>query len=383
MDDRYGCGLMNIEAAGRGLYFFLSYAHSPTGPDREGAAADLWVTRFYQDLSDQVTRLARPGQGHEVGFMADHRPATEEWKARAAAALGAAEVFVQLYSPDYLLRPWPLGEWSTFRGRLAGLAAERGRGHVQPVWWVPLLSGQQTPELDQALELGANVPEYARNGLLAMCRLTIFRSQYATILHRLAQRIVTVAEKAPLPRVAAPVSIEFAPPPSDQASFVIGVIASDEDWHPFANAGSLPATDYAAQVAQRLGLGTYTVDLLENAEGLTSTAGIVLVDPSVLAVTGGRTRLLTTVKALPEWAVLFVLADERGPGYLADAVELLRGHQHVVKSARTAASFVQLMPQVVTQARRRFLGRAPMFPPHGSRTPPTGRRLPRLDDLGD
>jgi hypothetical protein len=47
------------------------------------------------------------------------------------------------------------------------------------------------------------------------------------------------------------------------------------------------------------------------------------------------------------------------------------------------------MPQVVTQARRRFLGRAPMFPPpmfppHVSHPPPAGRRrLPRFNDPGD
>jgi FxsC-like protein len=396
-----------VEGGGRRLYFFLSYAHTPTGSDRDGPTADLWVTTFYHDLSAHVSRLARHGAGLEAGFMASHSPGTQEWRARASAALGAAEVFVQLYSPDYLLRPWPLAERASFGGRMAGLSADHTRGHVQPVLWVPLAPGHQTPEVDEALELGLSVPEYAKNGLLAMCRLTIFREQYAAILRRLAQRIVTAAEATPLGHSPTPVSIEVAQPSSDQASFVIGVIAptagvlahragpgrhgdTSESWHPFARSEQLPPTEYAAQVAQRLGLGTDTVDLLEDSDGLTSTAGIVLVDPWILAVAGGRTRLLTTIKALPEWAVLFILANEgdpkhrpHGEAFLADVVELLRCQQHVVKCARDASTFVQLVPHVVTQARRRFLSRAPMFPPNLGRTPQSGRRgLPRLDDLG-
>jgi FxsC-like protein len=394
------------ESGSRGFYFFLSYANKP-GPDREDSAPDVWVTRFYTDLSAQVSRLARRGSGLEAGYLAGRAPAAEDWQVGVAAALASAEVFVPLYCRDYLRRSWPLGEWAAFRARMAGQPADRIRGHEQPVLWEPLATANGTPELAAALELGADVPAYAKNGLVSLCRLTKFRAEYAAILRRLAGRVVDAAERAPVGRSTAPISIEVTPPRPQRPSFVIGVIAPTADtlpaghpttgygrsataWRPYARPES--AAQYAAEyAAQQLGLDTDTADLLDGGDPLLASAGIVLIDPWILAVTGGRDRLWTTVKSLPEWVVPFVLANEndprharRGETLLAEVKEFLGGRHHAVRCARTTEKFIELTPSVIGQAEKWFLGLAPMSAPRPPLSPPSGQRgMPRLSDVPD
>ena len=390
-------------AGDRGFYFFLSYAGAPSSMEAAEHGPDVWVTRFFHDLSGQVRRLARPNSGLEPGFMEGHLPPGSAWRARVSAALGLAETFVPLYSPGYVTRSWPLSELASFRRRLAPVPSERARGHVQPVLWVPLAPGSHTSDLDAALELGSRVPEYARNGLLAMCRLRVFRTQYAAILHTLAQRIVAVADHAPLGPAPAPVTIETAVPPSEQVSFVVAVVAPTTDappdgrppagtaetalaWNPFGGGHTESVSEYAANVGRRLGLGTDTVDLLSTPEALADRAGLVLVDPWILAVAGGRARLESALKALPDWAVVVVVANaaERDvDDLLAETLELVRDHQHLVKHAIDPDGFVQLLPVAVTQARRRFLSRAPMVAPVDVRSTVRPRALLRLDEHWD
>src|SRR5258705_5774064 len=94
----------------RGLYFFLSYAHSPPPSDDIQTDTDHWVRIFYEDLCAEVKRLAQPDTGMDIGFFDPLIPPGSDWKVHLARYLGAAEVFVPLYSPGYLNRAWPLSE---------------------------------------------------------------------------------------------------------------------------------------------------------------------------------------------------------------------------------------------------------------------------------
>jgi FxsC-like protein len=387
----------------RGFYFFLSYARRPPDLEQQESEPDLWVTTFFQDLCAQVRRRAGRGSTLEAGFMEEEQLLlSPEWTARVSGALGASEVFVPLYSPTYLGRSWPVSELTAFRTRLDGLPGSRSRGHLQPVLWVPLARGQTADGLDDALQLTAEVPEYAKNGLLAMCRLTIFREQYATILRSLAERIVQTAENRPLGRSAIPIPITVTEPTAAKETlFVVGTISPTSvepppdrataghgdratAWRPFRTPQVLPVAEYVANVAQRLGLGTETVDLLRDSEALAARPGVALIDPWILAVAGGRARLQAAIKALPEWVVLLLLADEndsdhavRVQALAGEAFDMLNEHQqHVVKYARDVSEFVQLVPSAVTQARRRFLNKGPMPPPKHQRPPRPSLRRP-------
>ncbi len=378
----------------REYYFFLSYAH--TAPNLEQKeSADLWVTTFYQDLCTQVRKRADRSSNLDIGFMEKEQlPISPEWTAGVAAALGTSEVFVPLYSPLYLDRSWPLSELASFQARLREHDADHVAAHIQPVRWVPLAGGEPPDGLGHAPELGADIPEYANNGLLAMCRLTIFREQYTAILHELAERIVHVTEQQPLGRSTHPAPIQATRPANAGPQFVIGAIAPTSTeltadrapgthggtaaaWRPFGTPQVLPVTEYVANVAQRLGLGTETTDLLTDSEALQGNPGVAVIDPWILAVTNGASRLHAAVKALPDWVVLLLLADEADPNYgqrgdalVTEARSILAEHpEHVVKYARDASGFIQTVPSVVTQARRRFLNRAPM--------PTTGRHAGR------
>jgi hypothetical protein len=371
----------------RGYFFFLSYALSPPTLGRDESPADIWVTTFFQDLCGQVRQLAADGPNLEAGVMEEQLPLNGDWQAKVGAALGTAEVLVPLYSPVYMRRSLPRAVRDAFQSRLSAAGTGRAEGHVQPVLWIPLPPGVRPvpDDLADALSLGEGVPEYAENGLGALCRLTIFREQYGIIMRRLAQRIVDVARDQPLGASKTKLPFEVTPAAPDETTFLVGALAlvngelapdkapagyadTTLGWRPFAGSEVDAVVQYTASRAEQLGLGTATIDLWDDNGAFARRPGIALIDPWVLATPGGRSRLQTAVKAFPEWVVLFVLADENDPGYaargeglFAEVVDMLSEHKvHIVKYAGHASRYLQLVRSVVTQARRQFLGKGPM-----------------------
>ena len=381
----------------RGYYFFCSYALSPPTLGREESPADVWVTAFFQDLCAQVRHAAaKGGPDLEAGVMAEQLPLNGDWQAKVGAALGAAEVLVPLYSPVYMRRSLSQAVRNAFQSRLIEAGPELSRGHVQPVLWVPLPPGVRPDpdDLADALSLGDGMPEYEENGLGALCRLTIFRDQYNKVVGRLAQRIVDVARERPLGRSGTTLPFNVAPAPSGETTFLVGALAlaSGElppdrapaghadtalGWRPFAGSDVGAVVPYTANMAELLGLGTATIDLWDDIEAFARNPGIALIDPWVLATSGGRARLQTAVKVLPDWVVLFVLADENDPRYaargedlFADVVDMLSEHKgRIVKYAGHASRYLQLVRSVATLAGQQFLSRGPMPPRPGTRRP--------------
>jgi hypothetical protein len=388
----------------RGYGFFLSYALSPPTLGRDESPADVWVTTFFQDLCGHVRQLAGDGLDLEPGVMEEQLPLNGDWEAKVGAALGAAEVLVPLYSPIYLRRSLPSAVRAAFQSRLDDARPGLAAGHVQPVLWVPLPTEVRPDpdDLGDALSLGEGVPEYEENGLFALCRLTIFREQYRVIVRRLAQRIVEVARERPLGRARTQLPFTLTPRAIDETTFLVGALSlvdgelapdrapagyadTTSGWRPFGHADIGPVVQYTASKAEGLGLRTAAVDLWSDIGAFARNPGIALIDPWVLATSGGRARLQTAVKALPEWVVLFVLADgndpryaDRGEDLFADVVDMLSEHKvHIVKYAGDAPRYLQLVRSVVTQAGRQFLNRGPM-PPR-----PRGRPRPKLQSRPD
>ncbi|MFG1913485.1 TIR-like protein FxsC [Micromonospora sp. NPDC048898] len=370
--------------AARGTYFFLSYAHSAPAPGAR-ADADVWVGQFFTDLADEVRRQARPVAGMRIGFFDQHIPLGADWKAALAEALGDAEVFVPLYSPGYFSRPWALGEQESFRARLAAAGSARlTAGHLSPVLWIPFPPWEAHPELDGALDLGRDVPEYAEDGLRAFCMLASYRAQYELLLSRLASRIVHTAERRPLGPSRAPGLDEVARPSPSDPDFVVAVLAPTRDrlpanrdpagyaasgrlWRPYGRRQELPAAEYAVSTAERLGLSARTEDFPQAAGLLDHRPAVLLVDPWVAAAPDASAILAGMLHGLREWVVPLVVTDDDdtqdATHWATEVTRLLHdAGLPQVKRACSMPEFVDLMPALVTEARRQFLKYGPVVP---------------------
>ncbi|MEU1359460.1 TIR-like protein FxsC [Micromonospora zamorensis] len=370
--------------AARGTYFFLSYAHSAPPPGAR-ADADVWVGQFFDDLSREVRRQARPVAGMRIGFFDQHIPLGADWKAALAEALGDAEVFVPLYSPGYFSRQWALGEQESFRTRLAAAGSARlTADHLTPVLWIPFPPWETHPELDGALDLGRDVPAYAEDGLRAFCMLASYRAQYELLLSRLARRIVQTAERRPLGPSRAPGLDEVVRPGPTDPDFVVAVLAPTRDhlptdrdpagyaasgrlWRPYGRRQELPAAEYAASTAERLGLSARTADFAQAAGLLDRRPAVLLVDPWIAASPDVAAILAGKLHGLREWVVPLVVTDDDdtqdASRWATEVTQLLHdAGLPQVKRACSMPEFVDLMPALVTEARRQFLKYGPVVP---------------------
>lgn len=385
-----------------GTYFFLSYAHSPPVGDEARTDTDAWVSVFFRDLSKHVSRRARPASGLDIGFIDQQLPLGSDWKAVLAEALGATEVFVPLYSPGYFSKSWPMGERESFRERLIASGVADPARRVTPVLWIPFPSWEEPAEVGEALEIGGHSTEYAENGMRALCMLTSYRDAYRTVLDRLARRIVDIAERDPLAPSRAPNLDEVANRVRTDAAFVVAVLAPTVErrpagrdprgyadrgrlWQPFGERQALPVADHAASTAERLGLPTRIADLTDDAPELISRyPAVLLIDPWTVADPAAAAVLRDALHTLPDWVVPVVVADRDDPQYaprgasLADEVMTMLSASGVPRAELVGQvkEFVEVMPALVTEARRQYLKNIAVFPPPGP--PPSDR--PRLGD---
>lgn len=375
--------------AGRGRYFFLSYAHSAPPTEEMSTDTDHWVRVFYRDLADEVRRWAQPSAGLGGGFFDDLLKPGSDWNAVLGDALGAAEVFVALYSPGYFSKSWPMREREAFLRRLreSDAVADKQR-HVLPVLWIPMFSWETTPEVREALALGADVAEYVENGMRALCMLPSYRPPYRKLLVRIAQWIVDVAENSPVGPSWAPPIDEVSGTFEIDTPFVVGVFAGtvgslppDRDpgtygaeqahWRPFADGQALPLTAYVVNTAERLGLPARIGAYPDERQLIASCPAVLLIDPWVAADARSMAGLRAAVAGLPGWVMPLVVVDksdpqfdERGADLARDVTDmLLASGVSRVRAVQEMEQFVHLMPSLVTEARRRYLKLGPAFPP--------------------
>ncbi|GLY00194.1 MULTISPECIES: TIR-like protein FxsC [Actinoplanes] len=344
----------------RAVSFFLSYAHSVPLSDRRGTDdTDIWVRRCFDDLKREVTALTGAPSA-DTGFVDYQAGPGADWKAMLDEQLGRADVFVPLYSPGYFNKSWPQQERAAFLDRVERAfpgEPERGQEHIVPVLWIPLLGPGATPvprDLARAVSLGTAIPEYAENGLRALLMLTSYATQYHRILVRLARRIVEVAEASVLPPGHS-VSIGDIPrlePAPGTTPFVVGVLGPAGPWKPFGKALDLPIAEYAANVAERLGLPAQIAERPADLKAMDTAPAVLLVDHRV-----SQGRLATLRGRIHPWVRPVVVgdrADRAGP-----VVHLLKELGATrVKSAHDVTQFAQMMPSVVSEARRQYLRQA-------------------------
>jgi FxsC-like protein len=355
------------------------------------------VNKFFQDLSHVVAGHAR--QPWEIGFFDQQVPLGADWKGALAEALGTAEVFVPLYSPGYFSRSWPPIEEEAFRGRLASAGtadADKAR-HIAPVLWIPLPSWEQHAGTKDALELGEGVPEYAENGMKALCMIGSYEDQYRTVVDRLARQIVFSAERFSLGPSRAPRLDEVLGTIKAEVAFVVAVLAptradlpsgrtpeayadASTRWRPFTHRQELPVAVDARSTAERLGLETRIVDFAA-AGHLLGRPAVLLIDPWITASTAGELALDRAVQSLAEWVIPLVVVSDEDSQYadrgarLADGVMAMLSEAGVrrVEKVGRVKEFVDIMPSLITAARRQYLKHGPVFPPEG-----TASERPRL-----
>ena len=375
-------------------YFYLSYAHSaPLGADSL-PDSDHWVGILFKDLSREVGELVGARGATPVGYFDDLVRPGADWKTALAEVLGSTDVFVALYSPGYFNKSWPLRERESFRRRfdVRGQPAEDADRRLLSVLWVPLPAQAHAIERSDALSLGAGVPEYAENGLRALCRLAAYQAQYRTILHRLARRIVEIAGPAPA-QPSGPVTIDV---PVDNAkqtemSFSVAVLAPSwphlpadrnpapygrdpQSWQPYGDTQKFPIAEYAANVAERLGLPTRIVDWRAAVHAFANSPTLVLIDPWVAGTTAGLAALTTLAADRPDWVTPLLVADRRDPQYAgrgdqlatvaADKLGAAGGRG--VRRILNVDQLVRNMPSLINDTCRRFLKNAPVSLPKGS-----------------
>jgi FxsC-like protein len=382
-----------------GIYFYLSHLHRLRPP------VNHWVKTFFDDLCAEVDKIANTGDNMATGF-ADLLPEGDERDAAMIAALGAAHVFVPLYTPEYVDRP--SHERSRFEQRLETSPGASAHAHIQPVLWTPVPPHREPNDFAQALALGRGFPVYQRRGLEEMCRLKDHWPQYRMVVQRLAIRIVDAAETSSLTPSASgrphapladllPAVADPAPPRPDN-EFVVAVIAPtlawvptgraratygarSSLWRPFERVPGGTVAGYAATVARGQGMPVRIVDFGIGIAPFEACPGVILVDPWTAAVEHGRHTLQAAFTALQDWAtvVLVLNRDDPQAGRVMElAAEVLRSlppSVSYVVTVRDAYEFGQLIPDVVARTRRRFIRHGPPIAPQG---PPR----PRLNEPG-
>jgi hypothetical protein len=350
-----------------GHAFYLSRARPVTG-------SDPWAERLFGDLTARVAPLLGADEPERVGFYDDVVVNDGDWKSELAQALGAADVFVALYSPRYVSNAWSMREREAFLRRLRTTGTGSVDTHLLPVLWVPMPPGEATPDPGAVLTLGDGVPGYAENGLRALCMLNAYRDQYEILLERLAYRIAEVALDSPLP--SAPVTFTPAgPADGNETAFTVAVLTGDAaglQWRPFPRSQVLPVAEIAATIVERLGLPTRVIDVRDGMKGLDSGPAVLLIDPWLLS---GEDEMPALSALLSPWVTPLIVADRDDTRYAergAETINAVTGRLQSI-SARKVSRMLDieeigtLMPTLFLRARREYLLRKAALVPYPRR----------------
>jgi FxsC-like protein len=366
-------------------YFFLSYARSNPLAGYPQTDPDRWVGKFFGDLVAAVRRHASRRSEHISGFFDQQIPVGSDWKKSLSQALGAAQVFVPLYSAGYLATSWPGREWACFRRRMELVGVTNPERRFVHVLWTPLTETQNPPGLREALALGADEPDYAENGLRALLKLRPYHDSYQVMVNLLAKQIVILAEKSPIRPSEVDiddVESRFMPEPH-LAEFAIETAApttrtvaeghdpqvygeSSTEWRPFPRQ-KLTIAEYAGQVAERFDFEVKVGEIKTVRDQVTRRPGIILIDPWFIADESGRSALESAVDKLPRWVLPLLILDQpddiRTRELATQVRDILRdagalptdSSRRAARGVGSLGEFVSLVRVLVAEAERQYL----------------------------
>jgi FxsC-like protein len=404
-------------------YFFLSYARTPKRDPGDKEDPDRWVHRLYKDLCSAILQMT-DAQPNEAGFMDRETQLGDEWPPRLGQALATCRVFVPLYSRRFFESDYCGKEWCAFANREVNQnAREDDRASaIVPALWTGL-SQYQLPDVAQQIQYNhADLgPRYTAEGFYGIMKLQKYRSDYALAVHRLAQRIVQVADETALPaeRPADFVALQstFGPASAKRSAadqLQIAVLAHDNlslppgrdahyygstprAWGPYRPEYQQPLADYARELARKcLGcqplVGTFDELLSRASNGAPVPPSLFLVDAWVALSPAHQERLRRLDELDQSWVSVLVPWNILDAG-LASAESDLRSGLEQLLGRRLASvprrcelaavgiptlqEFGQLLAEMTLIMLKRFRRDTPAFPPDG---PPIQR--PRLRGPG-
>jgi len=178
-------------------YFFLSYARTPRRDLADRDDPDRWVYKLYQDLRAAILQMTSASP-EEAGFMDRENRLGVEWSPELTSALATCRVFVPLYSRRYFESENCGKEWFAFarRGVNQNARGLQAVNAIVPALWTKL-DQDRLPSVAQSIQyhhadLGTR---YSAEGFYGIMKLQQYRSDYQRSVHRLAQRIVDVADE--------------------------------------------------------------------------------------------------------------------------------------------------------------------------------------------
>ncbi|WP_431679971.1 TIR-like protein FxsC [Kitasatospora sp. KL5] len=388
-------------------YFFLSYAHTPRVTSRAGDP-NHWVAKLFEDLCEAITELTDVPDGVPVGFMDQSMHQGQFWADRLTKELASCRVFVPLYSPRYFKSHACGQEWHLFSQRPVYRKRQDSEetSGIVPVLWVAM--GHYTlPRCASKLQFNhaSFGPDYATEGLYALMKLTAYRPQYELAVHRLAQRIVDVAEQTIIP-VGRPADFEAQPsafgeqerpnavriavysyrrdelPPGRSAEYY-GALRTD--WQPYRPESRRPLAEDAVECARDMDFRA-TVHEFENEAtallgGAEPTApSVVLVDRWALYDDRRREKVarldrrgLAWVSTLEPWNGTDEESAARDGELTRLSNEVLGGGRPTLRGAgppTTLEAFRQALQRALVRANEGFVRRnEPAAHPPGPRRP--------------
>ena len=393
-------------------YFFLSYARTPKRDQTDKNNPDRWVHKLYQDLCESILQMTstRP---EEAGFMDRENRLGVEWSPELTSALATCRVFVPLYSRRYFESDNCGKEWFAFARRgvnqnARGLPAVNA---IVPALWAKL-DQDRLPDVARSIQyhhadLG---PRYSAEGFYGIMKLQQYRSDYQRAVHRLAQRIVDVADETALhaeqpadyqslPSAFGPASIkqtatdqlqitvlahDTSTLPEGRADDYYG--SSPHTWSPYSPDYPQPLADYAMELAKKcLGCQPFVAPFEYGPAGSAGNGrlvppGLCLVDAWV-TVSPEHQQRLRHLDGLDQTWVSVLVPWNSQDAEMAKAQQVLRdalgkslGNRlaSVPHQCRMAATgiptlqeFGQLLPQMTMIMLKRFRQSAPAYPPAG------------------
>jgi FxsC-like protein len=405
-------------AASAGPYFFLSYARTPRRDPNDRSDPDRWVHKLYRDLCDSIFQMtdARPDS---VGFMDQETRSGEDWALQHGQALATCRVFVPLYSPRYFDSENCGKEWFAFarrqlNHRARGLEADA----IVPALWVPVQS-RSLPKVAASIQYSHDDfgPRYNSEGFYGIMKLARYRADYQRAVHRLATRIVEVADQTQIspeqPAGFASLPSAFGPASGLGAAtshLQIAVLAPDistlppgrtghyygptaNTWSPYRPDYGQPAADYAVDLTRRSGIESGVEAFDDVAANWTADGGSVppslcLVDPWATLSPAHQEQLRRLDQIEQPWVSVMVPWNSQDAEMAEAEQDLRRGLSEylgrklasVPRRCEMAATgiptlreFGELLPQMSMIVMQRFRRSAPAYPPEG---PPIER--PRL-----
>jgi FxsC-like protein len=389
------------------LYFFLSYAR---GDD------DVYVRKFFDELSKEVRNLTGDPSGQQVGFLdVQGIPLGSSWSPQLIEALSTCRVFISLCSPSYFRRPACGREWQVFASRLYAYQQNTGvrPPALMPLVWTPTT---QMPELASSLQYHTDEmgDAYRRDGLRQLVRLNR-RAPLLRLVSNLAKKIVETAQTyrlpgpGPVPKfdeivnafggsaagalgygastegarfvhfvVAAPTRDEMTPFRRNRAFYG----DSYSDWAPFRPSLYDPIASYACSIAERQHFGSEVGGIEELSDRIdraneNNHVVVLLVDAWAARLANHREVLRTyDQRNEPTTGVLIPLprSDEETDAHRAELVRDLlnalvnnnvRGDTLFRPGIQTHSDFDLELQDVLEEAQNRIYrrGRARRLPP--------------------